>query len=74
MKRSTDRVLKTHTGSLARPDDVLEMLRPLDAGQSIDKRAFEYAGNEEIPPSVAWAKLRALGEGPGWLANGCPHP
>jgi 5-methyltetrahydropteroyltriglutamate--homocysteine methyltransferase len=22
-----------------------------------------YAGNEEIPPSVAWAKLRALGEG-----------
>ena len=28
MKRSTDRILVTHAGSLARPKDLLEMMDP----------------------------------------------
>jgi methionine synthase II (cobalamin-independent) len=27
MKRSTDRILTTHTGSLPRPDDLIAMMR-----------------------------------------------
>ena len=27
MKRSTERILTTHCGSLARPDDLIEMMR-----------------------------------------------
>jgi 5-methyltetrahydropteroyltriglutamate--homocysteine methyltransferase len=41
MKRSTDRILTTHTGSLARPDDILEMIRARTAGQEYDPLAFE---------------------------------
>ncbi len=40
MKRSTDRILTTHTGSLPRPQDLLEMIRDQQAGQSPDPHAF----------------------------------
>jgi len=41
MKRSTDRILTTHTGSLPRPRDLTTMLETLDAGNLPDPAAFE---------------------------------
>src|SRR5437870_3225564 len=41
MKRSTDHILTTHTGSLPRPDDLTAMLETLDAGNLPDPAAFE---------------------------------
>jgi 5-methyltetrahydropteroyltriglutamate--homocysteine methyltransferase len=40
MKRSTERILTTHAGSLARPADLLEMVRAKDAGEAYDHDAF----------------------------------
>src|SRR4051812_2052116 len=40
MKRSTDRILTTHTGSLPRPPDLLEMIRIRDAGEPLAMDAF----------------------------------
>jgi 5-methyltetrahydropteroyltriglutamate--homocysteine methyltransferase len=40
MKRSTERILTTHAGSLARPPDLLEMLRARAADQPYDPAAF----------------------------------
>ena len=40
MKRSTDRVLTTHVGSLARPDDLAAILRAKDRGQPYDSAAY----------------------------------
>ena len=41
MQRSTDRILTTHTGSLPRPADLVELLNEKEAGQSYDKAAFD---------------------------------
>ena len=41
MKRSTERILTTHTGSLPRPPDLTAMLEALDAGNTPDPAAFE---------------------------------
>jgi len=41
MKRSTDRILTTHTGSLPRPDDLVELLMQRDRGELKDIAAFE---------------------------------
>ena len=41
MKRSTERILTTHTGSLPRPADLTTMLEALDAGTLSDPVAFE---------------------------------
>ena len=41
MKRSTERILTTHTGSLPRPPDLLAMLEAVDAGTGPDPAAFE---------------------------------
>jgi 5-methyltetrahydropteroyltriglutamate--homocysteine methyltransferase len=41
MKRSTDRILTTHTGSLPRPADLTAMLEALDTGAALDAAAFE---------------------------------
>jgi methionine synthase II (cobalamin-independent) len=40
MKRSTERILTTHAGSLARPPDLLEMMRLKEADQPYDQAAF----------------------------------
>jgi 5-methyltetrahydropteroyltriglutamate--homocysteine methyltransferase len=42
MKRSTDRILTTHTGSLPRPSDLIEMNRQRAAGEAVEEAA--YAG------------------------------
>jgi 5-methyltetrahydropteroyltriglutamate--homocysteine methyltransferase len=41
MKRSTERILTTHTGSLPRPADLTVMLEALDTGEALDDAAFE---------------------------------
>src|SRR5437867_9437084 len=41
MKRSSDRILTTHTGSLPRPSDLAEMLEALDSGTPPEAPAFE---------------------------------
>ena len=41
MKRSTERILTTHTGSLPRPTDLTALLEALDAGSLHDSSAFE---------------------------------
>jgi 5-methyltetrahydropteroyltriglutamate--homocysteine methyltransferase len=41
MHRSTDRILTTHTGSLPRPRDILEMVRARSRGESVDEDAFQ---------------------------------
>jgi 5-methyltetrahydropteroyltriglutamate--homocysteine methyltransferase len=41
MKRSTDRILTTHTGSLPRPWDLTTTLEALDAGTAPDPEAFD---------------------------------
>jgi 5-methyltetrahydropteroyltriglutamate--homocysteine methyltransferase len=40
MRRSTDRILTTHTGSLPRPPDLLEMIRAREDGEPLDAGAF----------------------------------
>ena len=40
MKRSTDRILTTHTGSLPRPDDLVTLLYAKDKGELQDQAAF----------------------------------
>jgi 5-methyltetrahydropteroyltriglutamate--homocysteine methyltransferase len=41
MKRSTDRILTTHTGSLPRPADLATMLEALDTGGPLDTAAYQ---------------------------------
>ena len=40
MKRSTDRILTTHVGSLIRPDNLLKFIRPMQAGESYDEQGY----------------------------------
>jgi hypothetical protein len=40
VKRSTDRILTTHAGSLPRPDDLLEMIVAKSAGKAVDEAKF----------------------------------
>src|SRR5580765_6196806 len=39
MKRSTDRILTTHVGSLPRPPDLLDMMQAKEAAQTFDAQA-----------------------------------
>ena len=40
MKRSLERILTTHTGSLPRPDDLMPLLRAKEAGEAYDAGAL----------------------------------
>jgi 5-methyltetrahydropteroyltriglutamate--homocysteine methyltransferase len=40
MKRSTDRILTTHAGSLSRPANLIEMNRARASGESKDHKAY----------------------------------
>src|SRR5580704_13280202 len=40
MKRSTDRILTTHVGSLPRPDDLRALIQKKQQGEAIDEAAF----------------------------------
>jgi 5-methyltetrahydropteroyltriglutamate--homocysteine methyltransferase len=52
MKRSTDRILTTHTGSLPRPDDLVTMLYANDKGELQDQATFEKRVREAVSEVV----------------------
>jgi 5-methyltetrahydropteroyltriglutamate--homocysteine methyltransferase len=52
MKRSTERILTTHTGSLPRPPDLASLLEKLDAGTEPDPRAFEARVRQAVAEVV----------------------
>src|SRR2546428_5420623 len=48
MKRSTDRILTTHTGSLPRGPELPELLLAEETGASFDRDGFEAAVRESV--------------------------
>ena len=57
MKRSTDRILVTHQGTLPRPDDLRDMLSARSSGQPYDRAALtehiQRAVREAVQQQVA---------------------
>ena len=53
MKRSTERILTTHTGSLPRPDDLTELLRLKEEGEPVDTVAFDARVRAAVDEAVA---------------------
>jgi 5-methyltetrahydropteroyltriglutamate--homocysteine methyltransferase len=53
MKRSTDRILTTHAGSLARPGRLKQLLLATDAGQAVDRNEFDRAIAEAVAEVVS---------------------
>jgi 5-methyltetrahydropteroyltriglutamate--homocysteine methyltransferase len=52
MKRSTERILTTHTGSLPRPPDLIPAIRAKDAGEPVDGSALEEQIREAVQTVV----------------------
>ena len=52
MKRSTDRILVTHVGSLVRPMSIRDVLSARDHGQPYDKAAYERTLRREVAAIV----------------------
>jgi 5-methyltetrahydropteroyltriglutamate--homocysteine methyltransferase len=52
MKRSTDRILTTHVGSLPRPPDIRQALLAKDAGEPFDKELLARRVKEEVKAVV----------------------
>ena len=53
MKRSTDRILTTHVGSLARPDGQLKLLFAKERGEPYDQAEFESSTRQAVDDIVA---------------------
>ena len=53
MKRSVDRILTTHTGSLIRPPKLLGFVKARQAGQSIDQSEYEATLQDSVRDVVA---------------------
>ena len=52
MKRSTDRILTTHVGSLIRPQALQEIMRAKQGGQTYDEAAYETCLKESVADVV----------------------
>jgi 5-methyltetrahydropteroyltriglutamate--homocysteine methyltransferase len=52
MKRSTDRILTTHVGSLPRPDDLCAMLLAKEKGEQVDAGAFDALVSKAVQAVV----------------------
>jgi len=52
VQTSTDRILTTHTGSIARPDDLIELMRAKENGQPYDPEAFEARATAAVEECV----------------------
>jgi 5-methyltetrahydropteroyltriglutamate--homocysteine methyltransferase len=52
MKRSTDRILTTHIGSLTRPNDLMQMMDARLKGEPYDERAYDARVREAVADSV----------------------
>ena len=48
MKRSTDRILTTHVGSLIRPPDLRDYIRPMQAGESYDQDGYAKCLSDSV--------------------------
>jgi 5-methyltetrahydropteroyltriglutamate--homocysteine methyltransferase len=66
MKRSTDRILTSHVGSLIRPPELIEFLRAQQARQPVDEGAFEKCLSDSVATIVrqqAGAGLDVIDDG-----------
>jgi hypothetical protein len=67
MRRSTERILATHVGSLARPHDLLAGPCRPRGGNVIASADCGFSSRAtfapEVHPTVVWAKFAALAEG-----------
>ncbi len=52
MKRSSDRILTTHVGSLIRPQRLQEFLRAKQAGNALDQKAYDECLGEAVAEVV----------------------
>jgi 5-methyltetrahydropteroyltriglutamate--homocysteine methyltransferase len=52
MKRSTDRILTTHAGSLPRPPDILQMVRAKARGEAVDEQKLGSRVKEAVAEVV----------------------
>src|SRR5687767_8764824 len=52
MQRSHERILTTHTGSLARPPELLQMLLAREEGQPVDAGVFETTVRHAVTETV----------------------
>src|SRR3979409_1804355 len=52
MKRSTDAILTTHTGSLPRPDDLVDLLYAQESGEPVDSAALQSRIRSAVSESV----------------------
>ena len=48
MQRSTQRILATHVGSLARPPSLLEVMREKEHGRAYDPAAFDVMVSDAV--------------------------
>ena len=53
MKHSETRILTTHTGSLPRPEGLVEMLGAVSRGESVDDAALESLAGEATAEVVS---------------------
>jgi len=53
MKRSTDRILTTHVGSLSRPDALVQVLAAKERGQPYDREAYTRLVREAVTDVVS---------------------
>ena len=53
MKRSTQRILTTHTGSLPRPADLVEMIQARENGEISDDASFNVRVKAAVAETVA---------------------
>ena len=66
MKRSTDRFLTTHVGSMIRPPKITEYVEALAAKHTIDQAAFE----KELRASVTEVVHRQVEAGVDMVSDG----
>jgi 5-methyltetrahydropteroyltriglutamate--homocysteine methyltransferase len=52
MKRSSNRILTTHVGSLIRPSRLLDLVRAQQNGEAVDARAYEQCLNDSVAEVV----------------------
>ena len=52
MRRSTDRILTTHVGSLARPSNVMNLLSAKERQEEYDTKLFESSINDAVSDIV----------------------
>jgi len=53
MKRSTDRILTTHVGSLIRPPELQDFLRAVQSGKPYDEAAYQRCLSDSVAAVVA---------------------